>query len=56
MTHPTLLATVTDRNRTRSRPLRERYLKTMAEQRQDGPARGRVSCTNLAHAIAAEAP
>ena len=56
MTHPTLLATVTDRIRTRSRPLRERYLKTMAEQRQDGTARGRVSCTNLAHAIAAEAP
>ena len=28
----------------------------MAEQRQDGTARGRVSCTNLAHAIAAEAP
>ncbi len=45
---------VTQRIRERSRGTRGAYLATVAAARATGAARGRVSCTNLAHAFAAE--
>ena len=37
----------------RSRELRQDYLQRMAAARPDGAARGRLSCANLAHVMAA---
>jgi phosphogluconate dehydratase len=51
--HPTLRQ-VTDRIRARSVSTRAAYLATVAASRRDGSSRARVSCTNLAHAFAAE--
>jgi phosphogluconate dehydratase len=50
--HPEL-ARVTARVQERSAAARAAYLARIAAARDDGPARGRVSCTNLAHAMAA---
>ena len=50
--HATLLD-VTRRITERSRPGRERYLEKMAQLGSKGPQRGRLSCTNIAHAVAA---
>ncbi|MBA3590156.1 phosphogluconate dehydratase, partial [Methylibium sp.] len=50
--HPEV-ARVTARVQERSRAGRAAYLARMAAARDEGPARGRVSCTNLAHAMAA---
>ncbi|MEO8385567.1 MAG: phosphogluconate dehydratase [Betaproteobacteria bacterium] len=46
---------VTERVRLRSLATRSAYLATVAQSRTAGAARGRVSCTNLAHAFAAHA-
>ena len=46
---------VTDRIRQRSQSLRAAYLRRMESAASAGAARGRVSCTNLAH-VAAAAP
>jgi phosphogluconate dehydratase len=51
--HPTLRA-VTDRIISRSKKSRSAYLKRVEAARSAGTSRGRVSCTNLAHAFAAE--
>jgi phosphogluconate dehydratase len=51
-----IVAQVTDGIRARSRATRSAYLATVAEARAAGAARGQVSCTNLAHAFAAQAP
>jgi phosphogluconate dehydratase len=53
--HPTV-ARITDEIRRRSAPTRSRYLAHVAAAKHAGPSRGRISCTNLAHAFAAEAP
>ncbi len=53
--HP-VVASITDQIRERSDPTRSRYLAHVATARVSGPSRGRISCTNLAHAFAAEAP
>jgi len=53
--HPTL-ASITDQIRERSQPTRSRYMAHVAAARVNGPSRGRISCTNLAHSFAAEAP
>jgi phosphogluconate dehydratase len=50
--NPTLAA-VTDRIITRSRPTRRRYLELMAEQKERGISRPRLSCGNFAHGFAA---
>ena len=50
--HPTIAA-VTERIIERSRPSRRRYLELMAEQREQGIARPRLSCGNFAHGFAA---
>ncbi|MBA3597260.1 MAG: phosphogluconate dehydratase [Methylibium sp.] len=50
--HPEV-ARVTVRVQERSRAGRLAYLARMAAARDEGPSRGRVSCTNLAHAMAA---
>ncbi|HJU76716.1 MAG TPA: phosphogluconate dehydratase, partial [Sphingomicrobium sp.] len=50
--HP-VLAKVTDRIVERSRPSRRRYLDLMAEQKERGINRGRLSCGNFAHGFAA---
>ncbi|NGY04287.1 phosphogluconate dehydratase [Solimonas terrae] len=50
--HP-LLVEITERIRQRSATPRDRYLQHVAAAQQRGTARGRVSCTNLAHAFAA---
>ncbi|WP_020650198.1 phosphogluconate dehydratase [Solimonas variicoloris] len=50
--HP-LVAEVTERIRSRSRPGRSAYLQHVEAARRDGTARGRISCTNLAHSFAA---
>lgn len=50
--HP-VLARVTARIESRSAATRGAYLDRLAKARRDGSARGRVSCTNLAHAMAA---
>ncbi len=51
-THSTLLA-VTDRIAQRSQRTRSEYLARIDAAGDDGPVRGRLSCTNLAHAFAA---
>jgi phosphogluconate dehydratase len=53
--NPTV-ARITDKIRARSQQSREHYLRHVARARLTGASRERVSCTNLAHAIAAEAP
>ena len=50
--HPAL-ARVTDRIIERSRPTRRRYLDLMAEQKERGISRSRLSCGNFAHGFAA---
>src|ERR1700758_3269452 len=52
--HPVLLAT-TARIRARSAATRSAYLRRVEAARKAGTARARVSCTNLAHAVAAAA-
>jgi phosphogluconate dehydratase len=53
--HPTVVH-ITDEIRRRSAPTRSRHLAHVAAAKHAGPSRGRISCTNLAHAFAAEAP
>ncbi|HEX6741584.1 MAG TPA: phosphogluconate dehydratase [Sphingomicrobium sp.] len=50
--HPTIAA-VTDRITERSKPTRRRYLELMAEQKERGISRPRLSCGNFAHGFAA---
>jgi phosphogluconate dehydratase len=50
--HPTI-ASVTDRIIERSKPTRRRYLDLMAEQKERGINRPRLSCGNFAHGFAA---
>ena len=50
--NPTI-AKVTDRIIERSKPTRKRYLELMAEQRERGINRPRMSCGNFAHGFAA---
>ena len=50
--HPTI-ARVTDRIIERSKPTRRRYLELMAEQKERGISRSRLSCGNFAHGFAA---
>ena len=50
--HPTL-ARVTERIVERSRPSRRRYLELMADQKERGINRARLSCGNFAHGFAA---
>ncbi len=50
------VAAITERIRARSEATRAPYLARMEAARAAGTARGRISCTNLAHAFAAEAP
>ena len=50
--HPTV-ASVTERIAERSKPTRRRYLDLMAEQKQRGINRPRLSCGNFAHGFAA---
>ena len=50
--HP-IVAKVTDRIIERSRPSRRRYLDLMAEQKERGISRPRLSCGNFAHGFAA---
>jgi phosphogluconate dehydratase len=50
--NPTV-TTVTDRIIERSRPTRRRYLELMAEQKERGINRPRLSCGNFAHGFAA---
>jgi phosphogluconate dehydratase len=50
--NPTI-ATVTDRIIERSRPTRRRYLELMADQKERGISRPRLSCGNFAHGFAA---
>lgn len=52
MTHP-VIAEVTHRIATRSAEQRHRYLERMAATAENGPARGRLACANLAHGFAA---
>src|SRR3954462_8740816 len=47
------IATVTDRIIQRSKPTRRRYLELMAEQKERGIDRPRLSCGNFAHGFAA---
>ncbi len=44
---------ITDRIRARSEATRSRYLERLERARHDGPSRGSLSCSNLAHGIAA---
>ena len=48
-----VIAHVTDRIIERSKPSRRRYLDLMAEQRERGISRSRLSCGNFAHGFAA---
>ncbi len=48
-----VVAAVTDRIVERSRPTRRRYLELMAEQKERGVNRPRLSCGNFAHGFAA---
>ena len=50
--HP-VLARVTERIIERSRPSRRRYLDLMADQKERGISRPRLSCGNFAHGFAA---
>lgn len=52
MTHP-VIAEVTHRIATRSAEQRHRYLERLAATAENGPARGRLACANLAHGFAA---
>jgi len=52
MTHPVLLE-VTDRIKKRSQDSRAEYMQRIEEMRSAGRARPRLSCGNLAHALAA---
>ena len=47
------VAAVTDRIIERSKPTRRRYLELMAEQKERGINRARLSCGNFAHGFAA---
>ena len=47
------LAEITERLEERSRELRADYVARMRAARRDGAARGRLSCSNLAHVMAA---
>src|SRR5437763_15053158 len=47
------VAAVTDRIIERSKPTRRRYLELMAEQKERGINRPRLSCGNFAHGFAA---
>lgn len=49
------VAEITDKVRSRSEPTRSGYLRRVEQARATGTSRGRISCTNLAHAFAAEA-
>ncbi len=49
----TVIAEVTQRIEQRSRDLRHDYETRMRAAKPNGPARGRLSCSNLAHVIAA---
>ena len=51
--HP-VVADITERVTARSRSTRDAYLRRIEQARTAGSARGRISCTNLAHAFAAE--
>ena len=51
-THPTLIK-VTERIERRSREARAAYLERMHRAASEGPARGTLSCSNLAHGFAA---
>ncbi|MEE4164077.1 MAG: phosphogluconate dehydratase [Woeseiaceae bacterium] len=51
--HP-VLERVTDRIRENSRASRTAYLERVARAADEGPARGSLSCSNLAHGMAAE--
>ena len=53
--HPSVVA-ITDKIILRSAPTRAAYLARVDHARTTGTSRGRISCTNLAHAFAAEAP
>ena len=53
MTLNPIIAAVTDRIIERSKPTRRRYLDLMAEQKERGISRPRLSCGNFAHAFAA---
>jgi len=53
--HP-IVASITDQICERSEPTRTRYMAHVTAARVNGPSRGRISCTNLAHSFAAEAP
>ena len=48
-----VLETVTERIKERSLDTRRQYLARMANAAQAGPARGHLSCSNLAHGMAA---
>lgn len=50
--HPQVQA-VTERIIARSRPRRQRYLQQLQDAVQQGPLRGQLGCTNLAHTYAA---
>ncbi|NGX16264.1 phosphogluconate dehydratase [Wenzhouxiangella sp. XN24] len=52
--HPVIEA-VTERIRIRSHPKRNAYLAKIDRARSQGPARGNISCGNLAHGFAASA-
>src|SRR5690242_8709607 len=51
-----VIARVTDRIIERSKPTRRRYLELMAEQRERGIDRPRLSCGNFAHGFAGSGP
>ncbi|MCW4352196.1 phosphogluconate dehydratase [Hoyosella sp. YIM 151337] len=53
--HPTVTA-VTEKIINRSRDSRSAYLERIRAAASQGPARGKLGCTNLAHGFAAEAP
>ncbi|AUM10967.1 phosphogluconate dehydratase [Ketobacter alkanivorans] len=55
MTHPTLLS-VLKRIKQRSTDSRQQYLALCNQMQTEKPARGNVSCTNLAHSYAAAEP
>ena len=52
MTHPTLIE-ITERIKERSDGSRRAYLQRMEQMRRQGPHRGALSCSNLAHGFAA---
>ena len=56
MTLHRTVAEVTDSVTIRSKATRDAYLRRVDLARTAGTTRGRISCTNLAHAFAAEAP